>query len=297
MYVVAGATGQTGSAVADALLKQGKPTNVIVRDEQKGEPWRAKGANVAVGTFEDAAGLARILTGAEGAYLLVPPNYAPGDFLENQKCVVDSLAKAVSDSGIPHVVFLSSIGAQLDSGTGPIRAVHYGESVLGSAAKNLTVLRPGYFFENWAPVLGKAKQEGVLPTFIPPHLKIPMIATEDIGQIAAECLINPAQGRRVIELMGPEDYCPDDIARILSAMFERKVQVQFIPLSAAVSTFTGLGFSESAAKLLEEMYAAIGSGRLVYEHEQHRRIECREGPINAADALRNMLAVATKPRA
>src|SRR5207247_5501276 len=78
MYVVAGVTGQTGRAVAQALLEQGKPVTVIVRTEEKGRAWRSKGAKVAVAALEDAAVLQGVLAGTEGAYLLVPPNYGAG---------------------------------------------------------------------------------------------------------------------------------------------------------------------------------------------------------------------------
>ncbi len=297
MYVIAGATGQTGSAAAESLLEQGKPTSVIVRTEEKGQPWRSKGAQVAVGSLEDTAGLARILGNAEGAYLLVPPVYGAPDFLAGQKQTVDSIARAVAESGIEHVVFLSSIGGQLDSGTGPIRSLHYAESALMQVAKNLTVLRPTYFLENWAPVLGMAKENGILRTFLTPNRKIPMIATKDIGRIAAEVLANPGGGRRVVELTGPEDYCPDDIAAILTSIMDREVRAQAVPLSAAVPTFTSFGFSESAARLFEEMYAGLNSGYIVFEHEQHEGVEFREGTLNAAEVLRGLLSESGRAQA
>lgn len=287
MYVIAGATGNTGSAAAESLLEQGKAITVIVRTEEKGQPWRARGAQVAVGSVDDASTLTRILGNAEGAYLLVPPNPSAEDFLGTARGVADALAKAVQDSGVPHVVFLSSIGAHLDSGTGPIRALHYAESVLTPVAKNLTLLRPPYFLENWAPVLGVAKQSGVLPSFLTPNRKIPMIATRDIGRIAAEILVNPAEGRRVIELAGPEDYSPEHIAAIVASLLDRDVRLQPVPLSAAVPTFTSFGFSESTAELFEEMYEGINSGHVDFERDG---AEFREGTVNAADVFRGLLS-------
>ncbi|MGA8030420.1 MAG: NmrA family NAD(P)-binding protein [Bryobacteraceae bacterium] len=294
MYVVAGATGQTGSAVAEWLLEHGQPVTVIVRSEEKGQPWRSRGAETAIGSLEDSDTLTRTLANAEGAYLLIPPSYTSGDFVTGQRRVADALRRAVVDSGVPHVVFLSSVGAHLDSGTGPILGLHYAEAVLTPLSRNLTILRPAYFLENWAPVLGFAKDSGVLPSFLTPNRKIPMIATEDIGRIAAECLVTPSTGRRIIELAGPEDYCPDDIAAILASLLDRDVHVQPVPLSAAVSTFTSAGFSPEAAKLFEEMYAGLNSGHIVYEQEG---AEFREGTVNAADVLKGLLGRSGTARA
>lgn len=294
MYVVAGVTGRTGSVVAESLLEQGKAITVIVRTEEKGESWRSKGTQVAVGALEDTSTLTRILGNAQGVYLLVPPNPAAEDFLDAGRRVADAVAKAVNDSGVPHVVFLSSVGAHLESGTGPIRVLQYAESRLTPVAKNLTLLRPTYFLENWAPALGVAEQSGVLPSFLTPNRKIPMIATKDIGRVAAESLVNPAQGRRVIELAGPEDYSPEDIAAIVASLLNRDVRLQTVPLSAAVPTFTRFGFSESAAKVFEEMYAGINSGHVDYERSG---AEFREGTVNAADVLRGLLSQSGRAQA
>jgi uncharacterized protein YbjT (DUF2867 family) len=283
-------TGQTGSATAESLLDQGKPITVLVRTEEKGQPWRARGAEVALGSLEDTAALTRILANAEGAYLLVPPAYDAEDFLGHQRQVVDSLAEAVAESGIPHVVFLSSIGGHLDSGTGLILSLHYGESVLTTAARSLTLLRAPYFLENWAPVLGPARENGILPTFLIPNRKIPMVATQDIGRVAAQSLVTPSAGRHIVELTGPEDYCPDDIAAILASILNREVRAQAVPLSAAVPTFKSFGFSESVARLFEEMYAGINSGHIIFEHEEREGLEFQEGTVNAADVLRGLLS-------
>ncbi len=165
MFVVVGATGNTGSVVADTLLSNKQPVRVVVRSAGKGEQWKTKGAEVAVATYQDIKAMTKAFEGAKGVYLLVPPNYHAHAWLAEQQRTMDQAAEAVRASGIAHVVFLSSIGGQIPEGTGPIRAVRYGEQKLGTVTKNLTILRPCYFMDNWAPVLGAAKGQGVLPTF------------------------------------------------------------------------------------------------------------------------------------
>ena len=286
MFVVAGTTGNTGSVVAQTLLGLKQPVRVIVRTADKGAAWKAKGAEVAVVSLDDAQALARAFEGATGAYLLVPPNYTATSYLDDRKKVADALAKAVKASGLGHVVFLSSIGAHLPEGTGPIRIVRYGEQQLGTAVENLIILRSPYFFENWQPVLGVANAQGTLPSFIAPDRRIPMISTRDIGRIAAEELIAGGHGQKVLELSGHEDYGPNDVAATLGKLLKRTVTVQHAPLSAVVPTFKSFGFSDDAARLFEEMYASIERGTLVHEKQGATHLR---GRVTLADALAQLV--------
>jgi uncharacterized protein YbjT (DUF2867 family) len=282
MYVVAGATGQTGGAVADNLLRHGKKITVLARSAEKGAEWSRKGAKVAVAELEDADALTKALTGVEGAYLLVPPSYDVNDYVQDRANLAGSMAKAVAASGIPHVVLLSSEGAQLDSGTGPIVTNHNAEEALKAAVKNLTIVRAAYFLENWDSVLGAAKDGGVLPTFLTPDRRIAMVASRDIGRVAAESLLDPARGRRTIELAGPEDYSPEDIAHSLSKVFGRKIEVQAAPMSAAPAVLQSDGMSEDLARLFVEMLEGINSGRIDFERTG---AEFKRGVVTPVDVF------------
>lgn len=284
MFVVLGATGHTGSAVVETLLAHKQPVRVIVRAADKGASWKAKGADVAVASLEDVSAMTRALTGANGVYLLVPPNYGATAWLSEQRQRMDQAAQAVKASGIPHVVFLSSIGGHLAEGTGPIRAARYGEQALGAVAKNLTILRPCYFMENWAPGIGMAKGQGLLPTFIAPTARVPMISTKDIGRTGAEQLIAGGRGQQVVELAGPVEYSPDEAAAALGRILGKPVSTQPAPLSAVVPTFTSFGFSTEAATLFEEMYAAFAKGAIGYEHPER----LVRGTVTLAEALRSL---------
>lgn len=284
MFVVLGATGNTGSVVADTLLHRKQPVRVVVRSAEKGAAWKAKGAEVAVASLEDVPAMTKALTGATGVYLLVPPNYGATAWLAEQRQRMDQAAQAVKASGIPHVVFLSSIGGHIAEGTGPIRAVRYGEQVLGVVAKNMTVLRPCSFMENWAPGIGMAKGQGLLPTFIAPTAKVPMISTRDIGRVGAERLIAGGRGKQVVELAGPEEYSPEEAAAALGQILRKSVSTQHAPLSAVVPTFTSFGFSQEAATLFEEMYTAFAKGTIGYEQPE----QLVRGTVTLAEALRGM---------
>ena len=293
MFVIAGVTGHTGSAAAATLLAQGKSVTLLVRDAQKANSWREKGARLATASLEDSKALSAALAGAEGAYLLLPPNYRAEDALGYASRVARSLAEAVKSSGIPHVVLLSSVGAQHAQGTGPIRSLHHAESVIGSAARNLTILRPAYFMQNWASGIDSVRNQGVLHSFLTPDRKIPMISTTDIGRIAAGSLAEPPRGRRIVELAGPEDYSPRDIAETFSSALGKPVKLETHPLEAVVPALTASGFSQDVAGLFREMMEGINSGHVNYEGHG---ATIQRGNVTALEAIHEMLGLSASTR-
>jgi uncharacterized protein YbjT (DUF2867 family) len=283
MYVIAGVTGNTGSIVADALLEQGKKVRVLVRDAKKGEPWKARGAEVAIASIEDEAALTKALEGATGAYLLSPPDNASKDFVAERHVVLEGVARAVTKSKIGHVVFLSSVGAQHAEGTGPIRTLHDAEQQLAKTPAKTTFIRASYFLENWGAVL-PATAHGKLPTFLPPDLAVPMVATKDIGLVAAKALLEPPAGKsEVIELAGPRDYSSRELATILAKIVGKPVEVDAAPLAAVVPTFESFGFSTNAAGLYHEMYAGIANGVVAAEGKGARSVR---GSVDAESTFR-----------
>lgn len=287
MFVIAGVTGNTGSVAASALLERGRKVRVIVRDAAKGEAWKARGAEVAVLDLEDEAALTKALEGATGAYLLAPPDLGATGLIAKKRKLVDGFARAVDASGVRHVVFLSSVGAQHDTGTGPIQIVAYGERQLAKTKAKTTFVRAAYFLENWGPVLGAAAG-GKLPTFLPPDLAIPMVATKDIGLTVARALVegpSTGTGPDVIELAGPADYSSRDVAKALSGILGKPVEVEAAPLEAVVPVFTSFGIGAEAAGLFREMYAAIASGRVAWEGKGARLVR---GSVDLEAALRGL---------
>src|SRR4029079_10619791 len=137
---------------------------------------------VAVGSLEDAAFLAGALKGAQGFFTLLPPNYASKDFYAEQRSTADAIAQGVKQAGVPHVVILSSIGADLDAGNGPIKGLHYLENKIRETGAKLTALRAAYFQENIGQSVSPARDQGIFPNFVPSRdFPMPMIATRDIG--------------------------------------------------------------------------------------------------------------------
>jgi uncharacterized protein YbjT (DUF2867 family) len=109
------------------------------------------------------------------------------------------------------------------------------------------------------------KQDGVLPSFLPLDVPVPMVSTPDIGKAAARALLDGPRGVRAIELAGPTDPSPNDLAAAASKILGRTIKAVQAPLEAVVPTFTSLGISQNIAELYREMYAGIASGRVAEE--------------------------------
>jgi uncharacterized protein YbjT (DUF2867 family) len=289
MYAIAGVTGHTGSVAADTLLAQGKPVRVIVRAAAKGASWARKGAEVAVASLDDVAALTAALTGVAGAFVLLPPqaSITSPTPLENNRKLAAAIAAAVRAARLPHVVLLSSVGAQHETGTGPIQSVHHAERELTATAAAVTAVRAASFQENWGAALG-ALAQGVLPTFIPAGFRYPQVGTPDIGRTVAAALVEgAAPGLHVIELAGPRDYTGHDVAAALATLTGKPVTAQDAPLDAVVPTFTGFGVSQAAAELFREMFAGIASGHIAWQGGAARQVR---GTVDIAETLGTLLA-------
>lgn len=263
-YAIAGVSGHTGKVAAEALLAQKAKVRVIVRDAAKGKEWAARGAEVAVADLGDSAALTIALTGVDAAFLLVPPNMTAEDSVAAQRQVADHIAAAVKTSGVEHVVFLSSVGAQHAAGTGPIVVAHYAEEILPKVAKNVTFIRAAYFMENLAGSFA-ALAHGIYPTFLPKDYAFAMVATRDIGKLAASLLIEGGKGAQVVELAAPKKYSIGDVAAIATKVLGKPIAAQAGPMSAMAETLQGYGFKPKMAQLYVEMNEGLISGHVAME--------------------------------
>jgi uncharacterized protein YbjT (DUF2867 family) len=284
MYLVAGVSGNTGSVAASVLLEKKQPVRVLVRSEDKGKPWRDKGAEVAVASLEDASGLARAMEGVKGAYLMVPPDMKTTDFMGRGRRMLGAMTEALGSARVPHVVFLSSIGAQHAKGNGPVAILHEGEERLGGLrATRASFIRAAYFMENIRPVIDVARTQGILPCTFDPNLRISMIATADIGRTAAQALLEPPVHKEIIELESLQEWSYADAAHVLGKLLGRAVQAVRIPEEGVVPTLVQSGFTENLANLFKEMAKGIESGVLRFQGGDARHVR---GP----STLENVLA-------
>jgi uncharacterized protein YbjT (DUF2867 family) len=264
MFVVAGVPGNTGKVVADTLLKEKQAVRVIVRNAEQGAPWRSKGAEVAIADLDDTAALTRALTGAKGVYLLLPPQMGSSDSRTANANRTAGYVKAIAASGVPHVVFLSSIGAHHASGTGPILSLHDAEAALAKVKVAVTIVRAAYFMENWGGSL-YGLPKGELPTFLKADKVIPMVASFDIGTTLAKALLEGGNGTSIVELSGPRDYSPNDVAAALGRVTGKPVKAAEGPEEYMIPALTGAGMNAHWAGLYQELTHASNVGHLVFE--------------------------------
>lgn len=259
-YVVAGATGRVGSIVATELLALGKTVTVIVRDEARGLAWSKRGAEVAIGSLDDRAFLARVVHDAVAFFTLLPENVAPDDFHGARRRMADAIAAGVKDGGAPHVVMLSAIAACLADGNGPAKDLHYCEQQLVTHTKQLTLLRACYFQDNVAGAIQPAVHHGIYPNFLASaDVPIPMVATRDVGRFAAEAMVAPAQGCEIIDVFGPA-YSIRHVARALGVALGKELQVVDIPPAGQSEALMEAGIPRAIADAIAEMFGAFNAG-------------------------------------
>lgn len=262
MYVITGATGNTGSAAAHALLDKKQPVRVIGRSRAKLQPFVAKGADAFIGDLADSESLTRAFTGAKAVYAMIPPDYA-GDLRAWQDRAGTAIATAIEQSGVKHVVSLSSVGAHLAEKTGPIAGLHHFEKKLNRIrGLNVLHLRPTYFMENFLPLIPSIKEFGVLGTDFRPDLSLAMIATRDIGvRVAEEMMTRRFKGVGTRELLGPRDLTLPEVAAALGkAVGLPDLSYAQLPYEQVEQALIQMGLPASTAALLSEMDRAINDG-------------------------------------
>jgi len=265
MYAITGATGHTGNIVARRLLDEGKQVRAIGRDRQRLGSLIDAGAEPFVCDLTDAAALSRAFAGAKAAYVMIPPDMAGNNFRAFQDRITDCVASALADAGVEFAVTLSSIGADKSSKTGPVVGLYNLEKRIGAIdGLNVVHLRAGYFMENTLAQANVIHAMDKTAGPLRPDLKLPMIATRDIGHAAAELLLRLGfTGQQTRELLGPRDVTMTEATRIIGQAIG-KPDLSYVQMSDNEfrNAMAQMGFSTNVANLILEMAAALNSGHM-----------------------------------
>jgi uncharacterized protein YbjT (DUF2867 family) len=256
IYVILGASGNTGSVVADFLLSKGQKVRVVGRDAGRLQRFVDKGAEAFTAELSDAAALTKAFSGARAAYLLLPPVKSR----ESQARESDAIAKAVKESGLRYAVHLSSYGAQVPEKTGPLVGLHASEEKLNAiSGVNVLHLRAGYFMENNLAVIGMIQGMGLVGNALIPDLKLPMTATRDVGDYAAQRLLHlDFSGKQTRELLGERDLSMTEVTAVIGrAIGKADLPYRQFSYDQVEHALTDLGVPPKGAALYVEMYKAI----------------------------------------
>jgi NAD(P)H dehydrogenase (quinone) len=263
MYAITGITGQVGGAVARVLLAAHRSVRAVVRDVDKGRLWASEGCEVVEADMQDAAALTAAFTAAEGVFILPPSEFDPSPGFPEARAVIAAVRAALESARPGRVVCLSTIGAQ-STRSNLLTQRTLMEAALGQLPMPVTFLRPAWFMENAAWDIASARQNGVIASFLQPLNKpVPMVATADVGRVAAELLQQNWTGRRVVELEGPSRIAPQDVAAAFGKILGNVVRIEAIPRETWSELFESQGMRHPLPRI--EMLDGFNEGWIDFE--------------------------------
>jgi uncharacterized protein YbjT (DUF2867 family) len=260
MHIILGATGHVGSAVAMALLDQREAVTVVTRDARRAEPFRRRGAVVAVADIHDTDASRAVLQRGSSAFLLMPPADPSTDTVAEERRTVANIVRAIQGTDLKKLVVQSTYGAQPGEGLGDLAVLYELERAVVALGKPTSVVRAAYYMSNWDSALATARDEGVVHTFFPPDLALPMVAPADLGKVAARLLTVESEHTGVRYVEGPTTYSAADVSRALAQVLRREVRTLETPRAQWVATFQALGLSPVAAASYARMTAITVDG-------------------------------------
>jgi len=269
MYVILGASGNTGSIIAHSLLSKGKKVRVVGRDAGRLQDFVRQGAEAFTGDVSDAASLTQAFSGAHAAYLLLPPITSR----EDQERESDAIAQAVTKSSLRFAVHLSSYGAHVPEGTGPVAGLHSSEQKLNAiGGLHVLHLRAAYFMENNLAAIGMIQGRGIFGHALLPDLKLPMIATRDVGDYAAQRLLDlDFSGKQTRELLGERDLSMAEATTIIARVIGKPdLRYEQFPYDQVEQVLEQMGMTPKKAAVYIEMFKAINAGALAAQEPRSR---------------------------
>ena len=253
MNIILGATGHVGSAVANTLLKQGKPVTVLTHDAQKASEWKQKGAQVAVIDVHNVEELKRTFQQGKRLFLLNPPAAPSTDTVAEERKSITAILAALDGSGLEKIVAESTYGAQPGDQIGDLGVLYEMEQELAKLSIPSTIILGAYYMSNWDASLQTAQEEGKVHALYPVDFKLPMAAPDDIGQLAARLLMEPVEKTGLHYVEGPEIYSPTDVAEAFALALNKPVEAVATPREQWLPTLKQMGFSDKAAESMANM--------------------------------------------
>lgn len=264
MITVIGASGKTGMKTAETLMKRGEKVRCVGRSAERLLPLTNLGAEASIGDMADIEFLTSCFAGADGAYILIPSKNDTDNVRGYYNLMGKAVVKAIRSSGLKKIVFLSSLGAERDAGTGPVLGLHDLERSLDIlVGTDIIFLRAGYFYENTLMNVGLIKSKKINACPIDPDAQVCMVASRDIGEKAAELLSKRRfKSHTVFDFFG-QRLSYREVTRIIGMKLGLPELHCVFPTDLdAIQSLMAMGMSRSVAASMVELSHAIGNGRV-----------------------------------
>jgi NAD(P)H dehydrogenase (quinone) len=248
MYAVTGITGKVGAAVARSLLSADRSVRAVVRDRSKGAPWADLGCDIAVADLADAGALTKAFEGTEGVFAMLPPVFDPAPGFPEARGYIASMYTALAEAKPKKVVALSTIGADAPN-PNLLNVLGLMEDALKTLPVPVVFLRAAWFMENAAWDIASARQGNIQSYLQPLDRPIPMIATDDVGRTAAALLQEHWEGRRVVELEGPQRVSANALADAFAKVLAQPVRAEAVPRERWESIFRAQGMKNPTPRM------------------------------------------------
>ncbi len=260
--IVTGSLGNISQPLTEALIQKGQEVVVISSKQNKQKDIEALGAQAAIGSVDDVDFLTATFTGADVVYCMVPPDYFKEDQVEYYSKVGHNYVKAIQQSGVKRVLYLSSYGAHLEKDTGFILGAHHVEQLMNKLdGITVTFLRPGYFYYNLLNFAGMINAAGMIAANYGGEDKLAMVSPKDISSAVADEIITPS-GNKIIYIISDDSTC-NEVASVLGkAIGKPDLQWQIISSEQMQKGMESNGVPSHIAHNLTELGAAIHSGVL-----------------------------------
>ena len=205
-YVITGSIGHISRPVVEELVQAGKSVDVITTSNERAKEIEKLGAKAVVGSVQDASFVMKAFKNADVVYTMIPPIWQTSDFRASQDEVAKNYASAVRENGVKYVVNLSSIGAHVGRGVGPVDGVAYLERLLNDIPDlNVRHLRPSFFYYNFMSQIGLIRNAGIVGGNYGSGEKLFLVHTNDVAKAAREELLSlNFRGSSVRYIIGDE---------------------------------------------------------------------------------------------
>lgn len=270
-YVITGSIGHISKPVVEGLVKAGKEVSVITSNATKTAAIEALGAKALVGSVSDPDFVRGAFQNADVVYTMIPPIWQTPNWRAAENEVGKAYTDALQGSTVKYVVNLSSIGAHLGNGVGPVDGNADFEKMLnGLPDIHVKHLRPGYFFYNFLHKIDMINHAGILgDNFGLDGQKIPLAHTRDIAAVAVEELLNLSFTGKSFRYILSDHRTMQDVARVLGNAIGKNIPWVVFTDEQALKGALDAGVPASHAGPFTEMGEALRSGRMQEDLEKH----------------------------